>query len=158
MSRRFVSPGAAQPIKHQVQGPHEFGDFATAEVCEERLREIAVISLHTHRKGSALRRQADERCAPVGGVWSSTNESVGLEGVNEPSNVTRRNVQLPAALALGEVNAREVRVVLPGGTLLVRPGPNFYELAGPAEYVFSGELASPRGPTNSEHLRAVERS
>jgi diaminopimelate epimerase len=46
-----------------------------------------------------------------------------------------------AALALGEVNAREVRVVLPGGTLLVHPGPNFYELAGPAEYVFSGELA-----------------
>ena len=45
-----------------------------------------------------------------------------------------------AALALGQVNAREVRVSLPGGTLLVRPGPERYELAGPAEYVFSGEL------------------
>jgi diaminopimelate epimerase len=46
-----------------------------------------------------------------------------------------------AALALGAVDPPEVRVVLPGGTLLVRPGPERYELAGPAEYVFSGELA-----------------
>jgi diaminopimelate epimerase len=45
-----------------------------------------------------------------------------------------------AALALGALNAREVRVSVPGGTLLVRPGSEFYELAGPAEYVFSGEL------------------
>jgi diaminopimelate epimerase len=46
-----------------------------------------------------------------------------------------------AALTLGAVNAREVRVRLPGGTLLVRPGLERYELAGPAEYVFNGELA-----------------
>ncbi|HYV21175.1 MAG TPA: diaminopimelate epimerase [Candidatus Bathyarchaeia archaeon] len=46
------------------------------------------------------------------------------------------------AVALGEVDALEVRVRLPGGTLLVRPGPDRYELAGPAEYVFRGELAS----------------
>ena len=46
-----------------------------------------------------------------------------------------------AALARGDVDAREVRVVLPGGTLIVRPGPERYELLGPAEYVFSGELA-----------------
>jgi diaminopimelate epimerase len=48
-----------------------------------------------------------------------------------------------AALALGAVDASEVRVQLPGGTLLVRPGPECYELVGPAEYAFSGELASP---------------
>lgn len=47
-----------------------------------------------------------------------------------------------AAIAAGEVDAAEVRVRLPGGTLLVRPGPERYELAGPAEYVFSGELPS----------------
>jgi diaminopimelate epimerase len=46
-----------------------------------------------------------------------------------------------AALARGDVDAREVRVVLPGGTLVVRPGPERYELLGPTEYVFSGELA-----------------
>jgi diaminopimelate epimerase len=46
-----------------------------------------------------------------------------------------------AALARGDVDARQVRVVLPGGTLVVRPGPERYELLGPAEYVFSGELA-----------------
>ena len=46
-----------------------------------------------------------------------------------------------AALALGAVDAPEVRVSVPGGTLLVRPGGARYELAGPAEYVFSGEFA-----------------
>jgi diaminopimelate epimerase len=51
-----------------------------------------------------------------------------------------------AALTLGAVNAREVRVRLPGGTLLVRPGPERYELAGPAEYVFNGELADLQPP------------
>jgi diaminopimelate epimerase len=45
-----------------------------------------------------------------------------------------------AALALGQVSGPEVRVSLPGGTLLVRPGTDSYELAGPAEYVFTGEL------------------
>lgn len=46
-----------------------------------------------------------------------------------------------AAIARGDVDVGEVRVVLPGGTLVVRPGPDRYELLGPAEYVFSGELA-----------------
>lgn len=44
-----------------------------------------------------------------------------------------------AALARRDVEGREIRVVLPGGTLVVRPGPERYQLAGPAEYVFSGE-------------------
>ncbi len=46
-----------------------------------------------------------------------------------------------ASLARGDVSGQTVTVVLPGGTLIVRAGPERYELAGPAEYVFSGELA-----------------
>ena len=49
-----------------------------------------------------------------------------------------------AALARGDVEGRQIRVVLPGGTLVVRPGQERYELAGPAEYVFGGEILEPR--------------
>jgi len=44
-----------------------------------------------------------------------------------------------AAIARGDVTSDTVRVRLPGGTLVVRPRGERYELAGPAEYVFSGE-------------------
>jgi len=46
-----------------------------------------------------------------------------------------------AALARKDVGGHEIRVILPGGTVVVRPGQERYELAGPAEYVFSGEVA-----------------
>jgi diaminopimelate epimerase len=45
-----------------------------------------------------------------------------------------------AAIARGDVTSDTVRVRLPGGTLVVRPRGDRYELAGPAEYVFQGEL------------------
>lgn len=44
-----------------------------------------------------------------------------------------------AAIARGDVTSDTVRVHLPGGTLVVRPRGERYELAGPAEYVFRGE-------------------
>jgi diaminopimelate epimerase len=44
-----------------------------------------------------------------------------------------------AAIARGDVTSDTVRVHLPGGTLFVRPRGDRYELAGPAEYVFTGE-------------------
>jgi len=44
-----------------------------------------------------------------------------------------------AATARGDVTSDTVRVRLPGGTLVVRPRGDHYELAGPAEYVFTGE-------------------
>ena len=44
-----------------------------------------------------------------------------------------------AAIARGDVTSDTVRVRLPGGTLVVRPRGERYELAGPAEYVFSGD-------------------
>jgi diaminopimelate epimerase len=44
-----------------------------------------------------------------------------------------------AAIARGDVTSDTVRVRLPGGTLVVRPRGARYELAGPAEYVFTGE-------------------
>jgi diaminopimelate epimerase len=44
-----------------------------------------------------------------------------------------------AAAARGDVTGDTVRVRLPGGTLVVRPRGGHYELAGPAEYVFTGE-------------------
>ncbi len=44
-----------------------------------------------------------------------------------------------AAIARGDVTSDTVRVRLPGGTLVVRPRGAHYELAGPAEYVFTGE-------------------
>ena len=44
-----------------------------------------------------------------------------------------------AAIARGDVTSDTVRVRLPGGTLVVRPRGDRYELAGPAEYVFSGD-------------------
>jgi diaminopimelate epimerase len=43
-----------------------------------------------------------------------------------------------AAIARGDVTSDTVRVRLPGGTLIVRPRGACYELAGPAEYVFTG--------------------
>lgn len=45
-----------------------------------------------------------------------------------------------AAAARGDVTSDTVRVRLPGGTLVVRPRGDHYELAGPAEYVFSGDV------------------
>ncbi len=45
-----------------------------------------------------------------------------------------------AAISRGDVTSDTVRVRLPGGTLVVRPRGDRYELAGPAEYVFTGEL------------------
>jgi len=45
-----------------------------------------------------------------------------------------------AAIARGDVTSDTVRVRLPGGTLFVRPRGDHYELAGPAEYVFTGEV------------------
>lgn len=45
-----------------------------------------------------------------------------------------------AAIGRGDVTSDTVRVHLPGGTLVVRPRGDRYELAGPAEYVFSGDL------------------
>ena len=44
-----------------------------------------------------------------------------------------------ASIARGDVTSDTVRVHLPGGTLVVRQRGDHYELAGPAEYVFSGE-------------------
>jgi len=44
-----------------------------------------------------------------------------------------------AAIARGDVTSDTVRVRLPGGTLVVRPRGSRYELAGPAEYVFTGD-------------------
>ena len=46
-----------------------------------------------------------------------------------------------AAIARGDVTSDTVRVRLPGGTLVVRPRGDRYELAGPAEYVFTGEAS-----------------
>jgi diaminopimelate epimerase len=37
------------------------------------------------------------------------------------------------------VTSDTIRVRLSGGTLIVRPRGERYELAGPAEYVFTGE-------------------
>ena len=45
-----------------------------------------------------------------------------------------------AARARGDVTSDTVRVHLPGGTLVVRDRGARYELAGPAEYVFQGEV------------------
>ena len=45
-----------------------------------------------------------------------------------------------AAIARGDVTSDTVRVRLPGGTLVVRPRGDHYELAGPAEYVFTGDV------------------
>ena len=45
-----------------------------------------------------------------------------------------------AAKARGDVTSDTVRVRLPGGTLVVRTRGARYELAGPAEYVFQGEV------------------
>lgn len=45
-----------------------------------------------------------------------------------------------AALARGDVTSDTVRVRLPGGTLVVRDRGARYELAGPAEYVFQGDM------------------
>ena len=45
-----------------------------------------------------------------------------------------------AATARGDVTSDTVRVRLPGGTLVVRIRGARYELAGPAEYVFQGEV------------------
>ena len=45
-----------------------------------------------------------------------------------------------AATARGDVTSDTVRVRLPGGTLVVRTRGARYELAGPAEYVFQGEV------------------
>jgi diaminopimelate epimerase len=45
-----------------------------------------------------------------------------------------------AAMARGDVTSDTVRVRLPGGTLIVRPRGDRFELAGPAEYVFTGEV------------------
>jgi diaminopimelate epimerase len=45
-----------------------------------------------------------------------------------------------AAIARGDVTSDTVRVRLPGGTLVVRPRGPRYELAGPAEYVFTGQI------------------
>ncbi|HEV2010762.1 MAG TPA: hypothetical protein VGS17_07025 [Candidatus Limnocylindria bacterium] len=45
-----------------------------------------------------------------------------------------------AAIAPVDVTGDTVRVRLPGGTLVVRPRGARYELAGPAEYVFQGEV------------------
>ncbi|HEV2249453.1 MAG TPA: diaminopimelate epimerase [Candidatus Limnocylindria bacterium] len=44
-----------------------------------------------------------------------------------------------ASIARGDVTSDTVRVHLPGGTLVVRPRRDRYELAGPAEYVFTGD-------------------
>ena len=44
-----------------------------------------------------------------------------------------------ASIARGDVTSDTVRVRLPGGTLVVRPRGDRYELAGPAEYGFTGE-------------------
>ena len=48
-----------------------------------------------------------------------------------------------AVIARDGVTGDTVRVRLRGGTLKVRPGGDRYVLAGPAEYVFSGELPEP---------------
>ncbi len=45
-----------------------------------------------------------------------------------------------AAKARGDVTSDTVRVRLPGGTLVVRTRGARYELAGPADYVFQGEV------------------
>jgi diaminopimelate epimerase len=45
-----------------------------------------------------------------------------------------------AAIARGDVTSDTIRVRLPGGTLVVRRRGDRYELAGPAEYVFTGEV------------------
>jgi diaminopimelate epimerase len=45
-----------------------------------------------------------------------------------------------AAMARGDVTSDTVRVRLTGGTLIVRPRGDRFELAGPAEYVFTGEV------------------
>ena len=45
-----------------------------------------------------------------------------------------------AAITRGDVTSDTVRVRLPGGTLVVRPRGDHYELAGPAEYVFTGDV------------------
>ena len=45
-----------------------------------------------------------------------------------------------AAIARGDVTSDTVRVRLPGGTLVVRARGARYELAGPAEYVFQGDI------------------
>ena len=45
-----------------------------------------------------------------------------------------------AAIARGDVTSDTVRVLLPGGTLVVRPRGDRYELAGPTEYVFIGQV------------------
>jgi diaminopimelate epimerase len=46
-----------------------------------------------------------------------------------------------AALSIGGVDGAQISVTLPGGTLVLRPGPQRYELRGPAERVYEGTTA-----------------
>ena len=79
-----------------------------------------------------------EACAPRGP--GALTLRVHERGVGETLACgTGSCAAVAAAVARGDVTSDTVRVALPGGTLVVRPRGDRYELAGPAEYVFSGE-------------------
>jgi diaminopimelate epimerase len=79
-----------------------------------------------------------EACAPRGPGALSLR--VHERGVGETLACgTGSCAAVAAAIARGDVTSDTVRVALPGGTLVVRPRGDRYELAGPAEYVYSGD-------------------
>jgi diaminopimelate epimerase len=82
--------------------------------------------------------------ANVGAVASRGPGVIGLRvherGVGETLACgTGACAAVAAAIARGDVTGDTVRVRLPGGTLVVRPRGDRYELAGPTEYVFMGD-------------------
>jgi len=82
--------------------------------------------------------------ANVGAVATRRRGELALRvherGVGEtPACGTGSCAAVAAAIARGDVTSDTVRVRQPGGTLVVRPRGARYELAGPAEYVFTGD-------------------
>jgi diaminopimelate epimerase len=127
----FAAPGSPQAIA--LNGTRAYRVLFVDDPTEADLGALAAIA----------RAAAGEANIEVAHVVSNDLIQLRVDerGVGETLACgTGACATVAAALTLGAVNAREVQVRLPGGTLLVRPGPERYELAGPAEYVFNGEL------------------
>ena len=134
----FAAPGAPQPVK--VDGTHasayrvSFGNpHVVLFVDDPASADLGAIA-------AAARAAAGEANVEVARVVASDLILLRVDerGVGETLACGTGACATVAAAAREQRMAERVTVRLPGGDLFVRAGPQRYELAGPAEYVFEG--------------------
>jgi hypothetical protein len=121
-STRRAGIFVAEPLENTIERRDESGNFGGIDSGEQPSGQLLIASLPFRRGSTASLGQRDERRPPVGRVGVGSNESTGLQRVDEPGHVARGAAERFAQLPLGHRS----RLVQPPDDLRARSGQAFF--------------------------------